>query len=72
MVDGPDTKGAVLVRCLAGKWDSSGPGGGWNDDEEEEEGYERGGGLRMRSGQIWVVRWEDVKKGVEGGKLEVL
>jgi hypothetical protein len=28
--------------------------------------------LRMRRGEVWVVRWEDVWKGVLEGELELL
>lgn len=74
MVEGPDAKKAVFVRCLARRWRGgiSGGGGGrdqYSDDEDEDEGE---GHLSMRSGEVWVVRWEDVKKGVLAGALELL
>ncbi|KAL9113629.1 MAG: hypothetical protein Q9227_002367 [Pyrenula ochraceoflavens] len=84
MVEGPDTKGAVFVRCLVGRWDAEkGADGGeeredWEieqDDDDYHEGRRGGGGggsLKMRIGEVWVVRWEDVKQGVEAGKLELL
>ena len=65
MVEGPEGKGSVFVRCLGERWDSDG-------GEDEDEDPDRGGGLRMRRGQVWVVRWEDVKKGVLEGSLELL
>ena len=73
MVEGPEGKGAVFVRCLVERWGSEGE----EEEEEEEEGdgvLDRGGGggLRMRRGQMWVVRWEDVKRGVLDGRLELL
>ena len=91
MVEGPDLKSAVLVRCLAEGWHSHAVGGSKVDgenwlngsarkggsrgfeqdlDEEEEEEGERE--FEMRRGQVWVVRWEDVRKGVLSGQLELL
>lgn len=62
MVEGPEGKGCVLVRCLGETW-------GGNEDADDSG---PGGDLRMRRGQVWVVRWEDVKKGVLDGTLELL
>ena len=70
MVEGPDGKKAVFIRCLAERWS--------NDPAYEEHDHGEDGaagesdGLTMRRGQVWVVRWEDVKKGVETGALELL
>lgn len=61
MVQGPDTKQAVFVRCLAERWTND-PG---VDDEADAL-------LSMQEGDVWIVRWEDVRKGVEKGKLELL
>lgn len=81
MVEGPDGKKAVFVRCLVGRWRGGISGGGaldeGEDDDEDEDARGGGGGrgeghLNMRSGEVWVVRWEDVKTGVLAGKLEVL
>jgi len=58
MVEGPDAKRAVFVRCLAGEWEGGGGG--------------EGRGLKMKRGQVWVVRWEDVRAAVRGGEVEVL
>jgi GINS complex subunit 4 len=74
MAEGPDGQQAVFVRCLATRW-SSDPAREDYDHDDEGSGDETEGGdgaLRMRSGQVWVVRWEDVRKGVEGGSLEML
>ena len=93
MVEPPDLKATVFVRCLAERWLSvSSPststlrargGENWldgstrmgngeedldNDDEDQEDSRE----FEMMRGQVWVVRWEDVKKGVLSGKLELL
>lgn len=67
MVEGPEGKASVFVRCLSERWGRSGEG---EDDDDDDGGG--GGGLRMRRGDVWVVRWEDVKKGVLGGSLELL
>lgn len=65
MVEGPEGKASVFVRCLSERWGRSGEG----EDDDDDGG---GGGLRMRRGDVWVVRWEDVKKGVLSGSLELL
>jgi GINS complex subunit 4 len=57
MVEGPEPKESVFVRCLAETWRGDG------DDDD---------GLNMKRGEVWVVRWEDVKKGVLDGSLELL
>ena len=70
MVEGPDGKKAVFARCLARRWSSNSLRRDHNVDEDG--GEEESGALAMRSGQVWVVRWEDVKEGVERGALELL
>lgn len=67
MVEGPEGKTCVLVRCLSERW-----GGEEQEDDDEEEERGGSGGLRMRRGDVWVVRWQDVKKGVLDGNLELL
>jgi GINS complex subunit 4 len=62
MVEGPEGKGSVFVRCLGEPW------GG----DSDEEGLGPESGLRMKRGEVWAVRWEDVKKGVLDGNLELL
>lgn len=70
MIDGPDGKKAVFIRCLATRW-SNDPL--YDDYDGDDDGGEReSAGLAMRRGQVWVVRWEDVKKGVAKGALELL
>lgn len=70
MVEGPDSKKAVFTRCLAEQW-SNDPL--YNDYDADNTGRAgESGALAMRSGQVWVVRWEDVEKGVENGALELL
>lgn len=70
MVEGPDGKKAVFIRCLARRWSNNSVHGDYEGDEDGRE--EGSGALAMRSGQVWVVRWEDVKEGVEKGALELL
>ena len=70
MVEGPDASKAVVVRCLSE--------GTWSNDRDVDDG--RGLGqedgasvvLSMRRNEIWVVRWRDVKLGVERGEIELL
>lgn len=69
MVEGPDGKKAVFIRCVAERW-SNDPL--YEDYEGDDEQDGERGTLIMRKGQVWVVRWEDVKKGVEKGALELL
>lgn len=70
MVEGPDVGSAVVVRCLAELWR--------NEEDVEnaanEDGEDTGASveLRMRRGEIWIVRWRDVKAGVERGDVELL
>jgi GINS complex subunit 4 len=70
MVEGPDGKKAVFIRCLAERWSNDPVYGDYDVDDEERAG--ESGALAMRRGQVWVVRWEDVKQGVEIGALELL
>jgi hypothetical protein len=64
MVEGPEGASSVFVRCLEERWK--------NEVEEEDEEGGVGVELRMRWGEVWVVRWEDVWKGVLEGELELL
>lgn len=72
MVEGPDAKKAVFVRCLVRRWRGGISGVDVDEHEHDEEGMGGEGHLSMRSGEVWVVRWEDVKKGVLAGQLELL
>ena len=60
MVEGPDMQEAVFTRCLVEHWES--------DPGDDGEGIE----LRMRKGEVWVVRWEDIQDGVKLGMLELI
>jgi len=66
MVEGPDGATAVVARCLVPE--------GWSNDAEVDERRDDGARvlLRMGHGEVWVVRWKDVRRGVEKGDLELL
>ncbi|KAL2854484.1 hypothetical protein BJY01DRAFT_31166 [Aspergillus pseudoustus] len=64
MLQGPDAKEAVFVRCLAEEVPIVAPPGDGVDEEV------MGGTMRM--GDVWVVRWEGIKKAWEKGDVEVL
>jgi GINS complex subunit 4 len=64
MVQGPDTKEVVFVRCLVDQVTVVVPPDDTLDEEEK--------GTTMRMGQVWVARWEGVKKAWERGEVEVL
>ncbi|KIW99102.1 uncharacterized protein Z519_00765 [Cladophialophora bantiana CBS 173.52] len=70
MIEGPDGSKAVVVRCLnEGTWSNE-------RDVDETRDHEQDEGasvvLRMRRGEVWVVRWKDVRKGVQRGEVELL
>ncbi|KAI5294768.1 GINS complex subunit [Ascosphaera acerosa] len=76
MVEVPETKEVVFVRCLAPQvrvvvpLEEDGVGG-----EVWTQGYtpgERIAGMTMRSGEIWLARWEGVREAWRKGDLEVL
>lgn len=64
MIQGPETKEAVFVRCLVDEVRVIVPPGDGVEEEVE--------GVTMRMGDVWVVRWEGVKKAWEKGEIEVL
>lgn len=72
MVEGPDGANAVVVRCLreSGAWSNV------RDVDDARDAGEEGEGptveVTMRAGEVWLVRWRDVRKGVENGDLELL
>ncbi|KAL4867302.1 hypothetical protein BDV12DRAFT_209964 [Aspergillus spectabilis] len=63
MVQGPDKREVVFVRCLAEEVVVVAPG-------EGGEGDVVGGTMRM--GDVWVVRWEGIRGAWERGDVEVL
>lgn len=64
MVQGPDLKEVAFVRCLAEEVRIVIPA----DDTLPEEVL----GMTMRRGELWVTRWEGVKKAWERGDVEIL
>jgi GINS complex subunit 4 len=64
MVQGPEVREAVVVRCLVEEVRVVIPPG----DGIEEEQF----GTTMRMGDVWVVRWEGIKGAWERGEVEVL
>ena len=68
MVQGPDVKEVVFVRCLVGEVRVAVP-----DDDDDGVGLdEEGEGVVMHMGDVWVVRWEGVKAAWTRGDVEVL
>jgi GINS complex subunit 4 len=62
MIQGPDLKEVVFVRCLGAEVPVV--------VGAEEEGDETG--VTMRMGDVWVVRWEGVKAAWGKGEVELL
>lgn len=72
MIQGPETKSPVFVRCLVERgWvvERDGMGEGHERGDMETAGEDE---LVMQQGDIWVTRWEGVREGVRRGILEVL
>lgn len=71
MVQGPELREPVFVRCLSGEVpvfaSVSASGGGAGIDEDPEEI-----GVTMRMGDVWVVRWEGVRSAWVRGEVELL
>ncbi|KAL2870989.1 putative GINS DNA replication complex subunit Sld5 [Aspergillus lucknowensis] len=66
MLQGPDAKEAVFVRCLAEEVGIVAPPEPGDGIEEEVVGG------TMRMGDVWVVRWEAVRGAWERGDVEIL
>lgn len=64
MIQGPDEKEIVFVRCLVNEVRAVVPAGDGIEEEME--------GITLRMGDVWVVRWEAVKRAWERGEVEVL
>ncbi|KAJ5627417.1 hypothetical protein N7528_004844 [Penicillium herquei] len=62
MVQGPEMKEVVFVRCLAKEVPVVIP------DGDSDEDY----GVVMRMGDVWVVQWEGVRKAWKRGEVELL
>ncbi|EEH47583.1 uncharacterized protein PADG_03667 [Paracoccidioides brasiliensis Pb18] len=70
MIQGPETKEVVFVRCLVEEVRIVIAAG----EEAGSSSYGGGDiyGRRMRRGEVWVVRWEGVKEAWGKGEVEVL
>ena len=64
MVQGPEMREPVFVRCLVDEVRVISPPGDGIDEVFE--------GVSMRMGDVWVVRWEGVREAWEKGDVEVL
>ena len=79
MIEGVEGGRACFVRCLRGRVRVGDDGGnvveekgGLGDEDEEDDGRGDRDGTVMRRGEVWVVRWEGVRRAVERGVVEVL
>ncbi|EDN10096.1 GINS DNA replication complex subunit Sld5 [Histoplasma capsulatum] len=68
MIQGPETKEVVFVRCLVEEVRIVIPAGAGDEMGADEDIY----GRRMRWGEVWVARWEGVKEAWRRGEVEVL
>lgn len=64
MVQGPDSKEVCFVRVLVDEVTVVVPA----DDTLDEDTY----GTTMRMGEVWVARWEGVRRAWERGEVEIL
>lgn len=64
MVQGPDSKEVCFVRVLVDEVTVVVPA----DDTLNEDTF----GTTMRIGEVWVARWEGVRRAWERGEVEVL
>lgn len=64
MVQGPDMKEIVIVRVLVPEVDMVIPADEVLDVERVGE--------KMKMGEVWIGRWESVRKVWERGEVEVL
>lgn len=65
MIQGPDMREVVVVRCLVPEVPVVIPA-------DEILNREREGDVVMRMGEVWVGRWEGVKSAWERGDIEIL
>ncbi|OJD19007.1 hypothetical protein AJ78_01036 [Emergomyces pasteurianus Ep9510] len=68
MVQGPETKEVVFVRCLVDEVRIVIPARAGDDIGGGGDIY----GRRMRWGEVWLARWEGVKEAWGRGEVEVL
>lgn len=62
MVQGPELREVVFVRCLGTRVPVVMPGDGGEEDF----------GVVMRMGDVWVVQWEGVRDAWKRGEVELL
>jgi len=60
MVDRPDEDNAVFCRILRDAGDV---------DVQGEQGVQR---VKLNRGDVWVLRWRDIREGVEMGDIELI
>jgi GINS complex subunit 4 len=60
MIDKPDEDNAVFCRILR------------DAGQAEVQGEQGAGTVELNRGDIWVLRWRDVKDGVERGDIELI
>lgn len=70
MIQGPEIREPVFVRCLAVEVPVVVGASAANNDDDSDGGEEFG--VTMRMGDVWVVRWEGVKAAWEKGEVELL
>jgi GINS complex subunit 4 len=60
MIDKPDEDNAVFCRILR------------DAGQVEVQGEQGAGTVELNRGDVWVLRWRDVKQGVERGDIELI
>lgn len=60
MIDKPDEDNAVFCRILR------------DAGQVEVQGEQGAGTVELNRGDVWVLRWRDVKEGVEKGDIELI
>jgi GINS complex subunit 4 len=60
MIDKPDEDNAVFCRILR------------DAGQVEVQGEQGAGTVELNRGDVWVLRWRDVKEGVERGDIELI
>lgn len=65
MVQGPENREVVFVRCLGAEVPVVVAAAAGEEDAADI-------GVTMRMGDVWVVRWEGVRDAWERGEVELL
>lgn len=60
MVDKPDEDNAVFCRILR------------DAGQVVVQGEQESGTVTLNRGDVWVLRWRDVREGVESGDIELI